>query len=60
MQWAIFAIHNFCEGNVNNQEEISRLERQGLAENRFLTRSNVSAKLEDGKIKLSSVSDNSI
>lgn len=51
MQWAIFAIRNLCEENLQNQGYIKKLEKQGLAPNHFCGSCNISVTLKDGKIK---------
>lgn len=51
MQWAIFAVRAICNGNVENQTLISGLENHGIATSLL---SNVNAKLENGRIKISS------
>jgi len=49
-QWAVFTVKNLCEGNTSNQDVIHQLEQQGVADNEFLTRTNVKVKLEGGKL----------
>jgi len=52
MQWAIFAIRNLCEGNQENQQLIKDLKQQGLADNDFLTSSNIDVVMENGKVRV--------
>ena len=51
IQWAIFAIRNLCEENLQNQEYIKKIEKQGLAPNDFSESCNINVTLKDGKIK---------
>ncbi|XP_057312087.1 ataxin-10-like isoform X2 [Hydractinia symbiolongicarpus] len=54
LQWAIFAVRNICEDNIENQELVGSVEKQGLARNHFLTDSNITTNIVDGKITISS------
>lgn len=53
MQCSIFAIHNLCEGNVENQKYIKQLEQQGVVTNNFTTECNVRTDVKNGKIVVS-------
>lgn len=53
MQWAIFAIRNICEENLQNQTYIANLEKQGLAPNKLLSETQIETRLENGKIRIS-------
>merc|ERR1712126_259080 len=52
MQWAIFSIRTICEGNLENQTFIRGLDNHGIVNN-LLGDTNVSTRLENGKIKIS-------
>lgn len=47
-------MRNICEDNIENQELVGSVEKQGLARNKFLTDSNITTNIVDGKITISS------
>ena len=56
MQWAIFAIHNLCENNPANQEVISGLRLEGVADNvEMLREYGIKAEMEGDKIVVKQV-----
>ena len=55
MQWAIFGIKNVCHENQANQQYINTLQQQGLASNEFLKDNKIACRLENGKIKMTSL-----
>ena len=51
MQWAIFAIHNLCEDNAENQQVISGFKLEGVADNVDKLREfGIQAEMEGDKI----------
>jgi len=55
MQWAIFGIKNVCYENQANQQYIETLQQQGLASYEFLKDNKIDCRLENGKIKMTSL-----
>lgn len=54
-QWAVYAIHNLTEQNERNQELISQMERQGLADSSILEKAGLKVEMEDQKLILKSI-----
>ena len=56
MQWAIFAIHNLCENNPENQAVLSGLKLEGVADNvQQLNEFGIQAEMDGDKIVVKQV-----
>ncbi|XP_042191556.1 ataxin-10 isoform X2 [Callorhinchus milii] len=57
-QWAVFAIRNLTEQNIENQQVIAQMERQGVADSTMLKGMGFQAEERNGKLYLKSSKNN--